>query len=154
MSYDIDPTDVPGLRHVLAQERERTRAMTLLDRFRRKAERDANHDALTRERARAEAAEAALREVLDLFQPTAADEGWSGYLDRLGMEFYRETHVWPHFKSAPLEMHHDLADEDRQKRWTEWLTAKRDDACTRARALLGPGPSPSSGTGDAGTEGS
>ena len=109
---------------------------------------------LRRERARAEAAEAALREVLDLFQPTAADEGWSGYLDRLGMEFYRETHVWPHFKSAPLEMHHDLADEDRQKRWTEWLTAKRDDACTRARALLGPGPSPSSGTGDAGTEGS
>jgi hypothetical protein len=44
MSYDTDPADVPSLRHVLAQERERTRSM--------RAERDANCDALDRLRAR------------------------------------------------------------------------------------------------------
>jgi hypothetical protein len=48
MSYDTDPSDVPNLRHALAQERERTRAM--------RAERDANHDALDRIRERLRAA--------------------------------------------------------------------------------------------------
>ena len=44
MSYDLNSGNLPGLRHALSQERERTRSM--------QAERDANWDALDRLRMR------------------------------------------------------------------------------------------------------
>jgi len=81
-----------------------------------------------------DAAIEALVAHLDAVYPRE-DEGWSGHLDRIGMDFYRETGVWPHFKSAPLEMH--LApDEERLARWREWRSAQIDAAGNRARAAV------------------
>lgn len=81
---------------------------------------------------------AALRGMLDVFWPTP-DEGHTGFVDRLGMQFYRETGVWPHFKSASMEMH--VGDpEEARKRWTAWLNEKRDAAAAAAQRALSASP--------------
>lgn len=92
---------------------------------------------------RSEADEATLREALqgflDVFWPTA-EEGHTGFVDRLGMQFYRETGVWPHFKSAPLDVAASLPPpEETQKKWRAWLDAKRDAAAAAAVAALSGG---------------
>jgi hypothetical protein len=79
-----------------------------------------------------DAAREALRGLVDTVG--RSDEG-SAWLDDWGMRFYRETGVWPHFKSAPLDMRVDL--DDSPRRWTEWIRAKRDAAIDAARRALG-----------------
>jgi hypothetical protein len=77
-----------------------------------------------------------LHAALDALYPRG-DEGWSGYVDRLSMEFYRETHVWPPGKDAPLEMHHEHDEEERRRRWQAWLDEHRAKLATAARRALG-----------------
>jgi hypothetical protein len=64
------------------------------------------------------------------------DGQWAYSLDELGMEFYRATGIWPVFKSAPMEMHHALPDEERMHRWYAWLSAEREKAAAEGRAAL------------------
>lgn len=79
---------------------------------------------------------AALAGFLSVFWPTA-DEGHTGFVDRLGMQFYEETRIWPPFKSEPMEIARPDVDRDAaHKAWREWLDAKRDAAAAAARAAL------------------
>jgi hypothetical protein len=80
-----------------------------------------------------------LHAALDALYPRG-DEGWGGYVDRLSMEFYRETHVWPPGKDAPLEMHHEHDEEERRRRWQAWLDEHRAKLATAARRALGEQP--------------
>jgi hypothetical protein len=87
---------------------------------------------------------AALEGFLSVFWPTA-EEGHTGFVDRLGMEFYRETGVWPHFKSEPMEIARDVNREEAQRQWSAWLEAKRNAAAVALAALArarGEEPSP------------
>lgn len=69
------------------------------------------------------------------------------WLDEMGMRFYRETGVWPHFKSPPLEMHVP-SPEAAQLRWTAWIRAQRDAAVDEARRVLDLARGATSGQGD------
>jgi hypothetical protein len=77
---------------------------------------------------------AALAGFLSVFWPTA-DEGHTGFVDRLGMQFYEETGIWPPFKSSSMEVH--VGDpEVASKAWRAWLDAKRDAAAAAAVAAV------------------
>jgi hypothetical protein len=88
----------------------------------------------------AKALRASLSDCLAYLWP-APDEGHTGFVDRLGMQFYRETGIWPPFKSEPLEIARDTNREEAQKRWGAWLTVKRDATAAAARAVLSASPS-------------
>jgi hypothetical protein len=97
-------------------------------------------------RERAERAEAALGDCLAYLWP-APDEGHTGFVDRLGMQFYRETGIWPPFKSEPMEIARpDVDREEASRQWRAWLEAKRDAAAAKAaRALSAPAPTHNDG---------
>jgi hypothetical protein len=77
---------------------------------------------------------AALEGFISVFWPTA-EEGHTGFVDRLGMQFYEETRIWPPFKSSSMEVH--VGDpEAASKAWRAWLDAKRDAAAAAAVAAL------------------
>jgi hypothetical protein len=64
------------------------------------------------------------------------EEGHTGFVDRLGMQFYRETRIWPPFKSEPMEIARDVDREEASRKWREWLNAKRDAAAAEAARIL------------------
>ena len=41
--------------------------------------------------------------------------------DIYAMAFYYDTDIWPPGKSAPMQMYHDLTDEERHEKWQEWI---------------------------------
>jgi hypothetical protein len=67
----------------------------------------------TEERERGRALVAAMQDIL-------SDEP-SLLLDVLGIAFYKDTGIWPLFKSAPLGMYHALTDEQRSQKYDEWI---------------------------------
>jgi phage-related minor tail protein len=89
---------------------------------------------------------AALRDCLAYLWPSP-DEGHTGFVDRLGMQFYEETRIWPPFKSAPLEVAREPSDED-HRAWQAWLEAKRDQAAAAGAALVSPSPRPAENEGN------
>jgi hypothetical protein len=88
----------------------------------------------------------ALRDCLAYLWPSP-DEGHTGFVDRLGMQFYEETRIWPPFKSAPLEVAREPSDED-HRAWQAWLEAKRDQAAAAGAALVSPSPRPAENEGN------
>jgi hypothetical protein len=101
---------------------------------------EAAEAALSEARADAERLRVALAGLLSVAWP-APDEGHTGFVDRLGMQFYRETGLWPHFKSAPMEVAREENAEETRRRWSAWLESKRDAAAAEAARALPP-PSP------------
>jgi hypothetical protein len=90
----------------------------------------------------------ALRDCLAYLWPSP-DEGHTGFVDRLGMQFYDETRIWPPFKSAPMETAREPTEEDRRA-WRAWLEAKRDQAAAAGAALVSPSPRPAENEGNEG----
>lgn len=88
----------------------------------------------------------ALAGLLSVAWPSP-DEGHTGFVDRLGMQFYRETGIWPHFKSAPMDMDMGCQEEAR-RRWSAWLEEKRDAAAAKAASVLDDRSALSSGDAD------
>jgi hypothetical protein len=89
---------------------------------------------------------AALEGFLAVFWPTA-EEGHTGFVDRLGMQFYEETRIWPPFKSAPMETAREPTEED-SRAWRAWLEAKRDQAAAAGAAMVSPSPRPAENEGN------
>ena len=42
-------------------------------------------------------------------------------LDILGIAFYKQTGIWPLFKSAPMQMHHSKTRDERAEAYYQWL---------------------------------
>ena len=71
----------------------------------------------------------ALRDLVVMNDPNA-----SRWCDYWGMRFYRETGIWPRFKSAPMAMNPEV-DED-GSRFEAWIREKREALDEAARRAL------------------
>jgi hypothetical protein len=77
----------------------------------------------------------ALEDLLDLF--ATDEEGATGHYDRIAMEFYEETRIWPPGKSAPMGMYlGDMDDKERHRTWTAWIESRRSTRVAAARRAL------------------